>query len=163
MKTTLNLPDELMKTVKFRAVEEDRTLTDLIAELLRRGLAENPAEPGVVRNRVKLPLVHVAHAARPDEEMTPERIADILLAQEVEAHAPMIERTTIEIDEELLEQAKTVLGSPTTCATVEEALQRVVASAEDERSARAQRQRKFFETLDTHLDLDVLKSDEMWR
>jgi Arc/MetJ family transcription regulator len=91
------------------------------------------------------------------------RIADILIAQEVEAHVPMIERTAIEIDEELLEQAKTVLGSPTSRATVEEALQRVVTSAEDERNARAERQRTFFETLDTHLDLDVLKSDEMWR
>ena len=40
MKTTLDLPDELMKTVKLRAVEENRTLTSLIADLLRRGLAQ---------------------------------------------------------------------------------------------------------------------------
>jgi len=163
MKTTLDLPDELMKSVKLRAVEENRTLTNLIAELLRQGLTETRAEQGTIRHRVKLPLVRGAHAARPEEEMTPERIADILIAQEVEAHVPMIERTAIEIDEELLEQAKTVLGSPTSRATVEEALQRVVTSAEDERNARAERQRTFFETLDTHLDLDVLKSDEMWR
>ncbi len=86
MKTTLDLPDDLMKLVKLRAVEENRTLTVLIAELLRRGLAEERTEPGVVRNRVKLPLVHVAHAAQAGEELTPERISEILLMQEVEAH-----------------------------------------------------------------------------
>lgn len=86
MKTTLDLPDELMKSIKLRAVEENRTLTDLIAELLRRGLADEGAEPGEVRNRVTLPLVHVAHAARPDEDLTPERVANILLMQEAESH-----------------------------------------------------------------------------
>ena len=86
MKTTLDLPDELMKSVKLRAVEENRTLTDLIAELLRRGLDAKGAEPGTIRHRVKLPLVHVAHAARPGEELTPEQMADILLMQEIEAH-----------------------------------------------------------------------------
>ena len=75
----------------------------------------------------------------------------------------MIKRTTIEIDEDLLERAKRALGEPTTRATVEEALRRAVQSVETEQSERAERQRKFFETLDTHLDLEVLKSDEMWR
>ncbi len=86
MKITLDLPDELMKSIKRSAVEENRTLTDLIANMLRRGLAEEETEPGVVRNRVTLPLVHGAHAARPNEELTPERISDILLMQEAEAH-----------------------------------------------------------------------------
>lgn len=85
MKTTLDLPDELMKSVKLRAVEENRTLTDLITELLRRGMTGDPVESKVIRHRVKLPLVHVAHAASPDEELTPERISEILLEQEVEA------------------------------------------------------------------------------
>jgi Arc/MetJ family transcription regulator len=75
----------------------------------------------------------------------------------------MIKRTTIEIDEDLLERAKQALGESTTRATVEEALRRAADSAEDERVGRAERQRQFFEELDTHLDLEVLKSDEMWR
>jgi hypothetical protein len=90
MKTTLDLPDELMKSVKLRAVEENRTLTALISELLRRGLAEKGAEPGTIRHRVKLPLVYGTHAAQPDEELTPERVSDILLAQEVEAHDDLV-------------------------------------------------------------------------
>lgn len=40
MKTTLELPSELMKAIKLRAVEKDRTLTNLITALLLRGLAE---------------------------------------------------------------------------------------------------------------------------
>jgi Arc/MetJ family transcription regulator len=75
----------------------------------------------------------------------------------------MARRTTIEIDEQLLERAKHALGIPTTRATVEEALRRAADSAEDEHRARAERQRRFFETLDERLDLEVLASDEMWR
>jgi Arc/MetJ family transcription regulator len=75
----------------------------------------------------------------------------------------MIKRTTIEIDEDLLERAKRALGEPTTRATVEEALRRTVQSVETEQRERAERQRRFFETLDSHLDLDVLASDDMWR
>lgn len=86
MKTTLDLPSELMKAIKLRAVEEDRTLTDLITELLRQGMASSPAESGVIRHRVKLPLIIGAHAPRSEEEFSPERMAEILLTQETEAH-----------------------------------------------------------------------------
>ena len=75
----------------------------------------------------------------------------------------MIKRTTIEIDDELLIRAKRALGSPTIRATVEEALRRAAKQAEDEHEERAARQREYFATLPTHVDLDVLASDEMWR
>ena len=75
----------------------------------------------------------------------------------------MLKRTTIEIDDELLERAKRALGSPTTRATIEEALRRASEAAEHEFEERRARQIRYFETLDEHLDLDVLASDEMWR
>jgi Arc/MetJ family transcription regulator len=75
----------------------------------------------------------------------------------------MIKRTTIEIDEQLLARAKRALGSPTTRATVEEALRRAAESAEDEREELAARQREYFALLATLGDMDVLASDEMWR
>ena len=84
MKTTLDLPDDLMRQVKIRAVEENRKLKDTIAALLRRGLAQESGAP-TVRKRVKLPLVQCAHEAGPGQEMTPERVAEVLL-EEV-AHA----------------------------------------------------------------------------
>lgn len=37
MKTTLDLPDELMREVKIRAVHEHKKLKDAVAELLRQG------------------------------------------------------------------------------------------------------------------------------
>jgi Arc/MetJ family transcription regulator len=75
----------------------------------------------------------------------------------------MPKRTTIEIDEQLLERAKRALRSSTTRATVEEALRRVAEQAEGEREYRANRQRRFLASLDTWLDLDVLASEDMWR
>lgn len=82
MKTTLDLPDELMRAVKIRAVRENRRLKDVMADLLRRGLIQEPEEAGTLRRRVRLPLVQCAHPARPDEEMTPERTARVLIDQE---------------------------------------------------------------------------------
>ena len=46
MKTTLELPDELMRSVKVRAAETDRKLKDVVSELIRRGL-ESPPESAV--------------------------------------------------------------------------------------------------------------------
>jgi plasmid stability protein len=47
MKTTLDLPDDLARAVKIRAVEENRKLKDTIADLLRRGLAQKRGAPAV--------------------------------------------------------------------------------------------------------------------
>jgi hypothetical protein len=82
MKTTLDLPNDLMRDVKIRAVEENRRLKQTVADLLRRGLAAERAAPVPAGKRVALPLVECAHAARPGEEMTPERAAAALLEEE---------------------------------------------------------------------------------
>lgn len=42
MKTTLELPDDLMRAVKVRAASTDRRLRDVVAELIRRGLEAAP-------------------------------------------------------------------------------------------------------------------------
>ncbi|HET9211940.1 MAG TPA: antitoxin [Thermoanaerobaculia bacterium] len=86
MKTTLDLPDDLVRAVKIRAVEENRKLKDVIADLLRRGLAQRRGAPAAARKRLKLPLIECAHEARPDEEMTPERVAEVLLEEEARGH-----------------------------------------------------------------------------
>jgi plasmid stability protein len=82
MKTTLDLPDDLARAVKIRAVEENRKLKDVIADLLRRGLAQKRGALAAAGSRLKLPLVECAHEAMPDEEMTPERVAEVLLEEE---------------------------------------------------------------------------------
>ncbi len=46
MRTTLNIPDELAREAKRRALEEGRTLTDLLVEGLRSRLTGRvPARP----------------------------------------------------------------------------------------------------------------------
>lgn len=47
VKTTLELPDRLMRKVKIRAAQTDRKLKDVVAELITRGMAEpdSPARP----------------------------------------------------------------------------------------------------------------------
>ena len=83
MKTTLDLPADLLRAVKIRAAQENRRLKDLVADLLQRGLAEDSRAEGGPR-RVKLPLIECPHEARP-EDLSPERVAAILLEEETEA------------------------------------------------------------------------------
>ena len=54
MKTTLDLPDELMRQVKIRAAQEQKKLKDTIAELLRRGMAASSASVTKLPKPVKL-------------------------------------------------------------------------------------------------------------
>lgn len=44
MKTTLDLPDPLMRRVKIRAASEGRKLKDLVSDLIQRGL-DTPVMP----------------------------------------------------------------------------------------------------------------------
>ncbi len=85
MKTTLELPDELMRAAKIRAANEGRSLKDVVADLLRRGLAEELKEAGLVQRRVRLPLVQCAHGARREREMTPNRVAEILTREDAQS------------------------------------------------------------------------------
>jgi hypothetical protein len=68
-------------------------LKDAVAELLRKGLAaakemerELP-EPVLTKDkRTGLPVVECKHAARASEELSPDRVAEVLLAQEAGWH-----------------------------------------------------------------------------
>lgn len=49
MKTTLELPDEMMRRIKLRAVHRNRKLKDEIAQLLEAGLASAPTPEAPVK------------------------------------------------------------------------------------------------------------------
>ncbi len=83
MKTTLDLPDELMRSVKVRAAEDNLKLREVVTNLLRLGLAATSAEKPMVRNRVQFPLLKGGHPAKPGDELTPERVAEILGEAEI--------------------------------------------------------------------------------
>ena len=84
MKATFDLPPDLVRAVKLRAVHEGRKLKDVAADLLRRGLAgpetaaqSKPARPKIEIQASGLPVVRCA-ANAPATRMT----ADELLALE---------------------------------------------------------------------------------
>ena len=84
MKTTLDLPDNLIREIKRRAVLKGQKLKDAVAELLRRGLSiEAPvplAHPAVRKHpKTGLPYIDCPHEATADEEMTPDQVAELLL------------------------------------------------------------------------------------
>ena len=54
MKTTLDLPEELMRKVKIRAVNEHKKLKDTIAELIEKGIAASSARRPKIPKPVKL-------------------------------------------------------------------------------------------------------------
>ena len=44
MKTTIELPDDLMRRVKTRAVQRNQKLKDAVAQLLEAGIAADPGK-----------------------------------------------------------------------------------------------------------------------
>jgi plasmid stability protein len=84
MKTTLELPDDLMRAIRVRAARQDRKLKDVVAELLRSGLAEEERRPSMIGHRVSLPLIKGGHPAAPGKELTADRIAEILVEEEAQ-------------------------------------------------------------------------------
>jgi hypothetical protein len=93
METIVDLPDALIREIKLRAESRRQDLKDAVVDLLRQGLATPAKDPGelippVVKTHPKtgLPFAECPHAASADEEMTPERVSDLLLQQEAAWH-----------------------------------------------------------------------------
>lgn len=85
VKTTFDIPDDLLRAMKMRAVQEGRKFKDVATEVFRRGLAQ----PAMAANsggeqRVKLPLIQCRHPAASHAKLTPDQVADVLLKQELE-------------------------------------------------------------------------------
>ncbi len=93
MNTTLALPEALVREIERRAAREGRDFKDAVAELLRKGLAASDEAPeSLARPEVKthprtgLSYIECRQVALPEEEMTPERVAELLLQQEAAWH-----------------------------------------------------------------------------
>jgi len=80
MKTTIDLPEDLVREMKFRAVREGRKLRDVAEEVFRRGLATPVPLPGV-RHRVKLPIIPAPAGAKPFE-LSGERLLELEMEAE---------------------------------------------------------------------------------
>lgn len=90
MKTTFDLPDDLVREVKLRAVVQGRTVKDLVAEFLRQGLGI--ATPGPLEKPPAGSLVRIGEGGlpvircRPDAPATRMSVEELLeLEQESQA------------------------------------------------------------------------------
>ena len=84
MKTTIDLPEDLVREMKCRAVREGRKLREVAEEVFRRGLAApSPARGPGIRHRVSLPIIPAPTGAKPFD-LSGHR----LLALEMEADLP---------------------------------------------------------------------------
>ena len=89
MKLTIDLPENLFREIELRAVREGRKLNEVVVELLREGIAakDTPRDecpgPFFTKEEKKLPIIKCRHPAAAEQELTPERVAEILLEQEV--------------------------------------------------------------------------------
>jgi len=84
MKTTLDLPAELVREMKLRAADEGRKLRDVATEIFRRGLMQPSSLVATAQHRVKLPLIKCDKTKSPAKQITAEQVADVLLKQEME-------------------------------------------------------------------------------
>jgi hypothetical protein len=89
MKTTFDLPENLVQALKLRAVREGRKLKDLAADFLQEGLkqprrnAASPTGHRIVRDELTgLPVIHPR--GKPKRDFSPEELSEILLEQEVD-------------------------------------------------------------------------------
>ncbi len=97
MKTTLDLPEELVRQLKLRAVQEGRRLKDLAAEFLAAGLSpqsEAPARGGTLVPK-SLPKISARPAPAGNEKsMSAQEWSDWLKEveqrQEVERHEAIL-------------------------------------------------------------------------
>ena len=83
MKTTLDIPDDLLRTMKMQAVQEGRKFKDVAVEIFRRGLNRTePIPDRAAPRRVKLPLI-VAPQGAPEFTPNGEDIDRLLMEVEV--------------------------------------------------------------------------------
>jgi plasmid stability protein len=91
MKTTLDLPEDLVREIKLRAVHHGQKLKDAVAELLRKGLAASnaprPQSGAKASSRIKtdpktgLPVI-LCNRKAPASKMTIEKL--LVLEQETQ-------------------------------------------------------------------------------
>jgi plasmid stability protein len=78
MKMTFDLPADVAQRLKIRAAEEGLKLKDLVAEACRAFLSSGPQRKNSKQKRAPYPILKGGRPAKPEEEMTPERVAEIL-------------------------------------------------------------------------------------
>lgn len=85
MKATIDLPKPLALRLKIAAARRGRKIKEVAAETFRHAM-QAPATMAsrTAGHRVKLPLIQCRHRASPAMELTAEKVAEVLTAQEAD-------------------------------------------------------------------------------
>ena len=84
MKATIDLPRSLALRLKITAARQGKRVKAVATETFRSAMTAPANAPRrVVGHRVKLPLIQCHHPASPAMELTAEKVAEVLLEQEV--------------------------------------------------------------------------------
>ena len=92
MEDSVGIPDALFREVRAHATRDGLELHDAVVQLLRRGLLamdddEPKAGPILGKDPITgFPVITCPTRASAFEELTPQRVADLLLEQEVTWH-----------------------------------------------------------------------------
>jgi len=78
MKMTFDLPADIAQRLRVLAAEEGIKLKDLMAEACRQFLTHHGKPQKRKAGKLPFPLFKGGHPAKPGEELTPERVAEIL-------------------------------------------------------------------------------------
>jgi hypothetical protein len=92
VKTTLDLPADLVRAMKLRAVHEGRKLKDVAAELLERGLqAKPPLETSPQKGEIQFPLIQCG----PDALASKMTVEELLALEQEVFHQEDLQRLGI--------------------------------------------------------------------
>jgi hypothetical protein len=83
MRTTIDMPDSLMRAAKAKAVERGESLKDLVNRAIAHEVGQ-PVVPRAKAGRVKLPLI--GRGAEPTVLVTNDDIAAALEADDIERY-----------------------------------------------------------------------------
>lgn len=84
MRTTLDLPDSLLRELKTRAAQNGQSLKSLLNELIQRAM-RMPATPDLVQQTVPgLPVLKRLQEAQPTPAQTNAQLEDQTLQEDIE-------------------------------------------------------------------------------
>ena len=94
MKTTIDLPEELVREMKMRAAREGRKLKDIAAEIFRRGMKRESETPPVKPSsrRLEQPLFVCEESRASSGNMSLEELLDLERQAEREEDAQRARR-----------------------------------------------------------------------
>jgi hypothetical protein len=84
MRTTLDLPDPLLRELKSRAAQNGQSLKSLLNELIQRALRLPPMPDPGPQNTSDLPILKRLQQEQPVAAQTNEQFEDPLLQEDIE-------------------------------------------------------------------------------